>query len=80
MRLDRLTRSTRDLCDTLCKIANRKPGFRPLSHMWPDTATAHGRLMLTVLGGLAQFERGGIRPRSHEGRNRARREDAQSAE
>ena len=36
------------------------------------TTTAHGRLMLTVLGGLAEFERELIRARTGEGRERAK--------
>ena len=36
-----------------------------------DTTTPHGRLMLTVLGGLAEFERELIRARTGEGRKRA---------
>jgi DNA invertase Pin-like site-specific DNA recombinase len=32
-------------------------GFRSLRYAWADTTTAHGRLMLTVLGGIAEFER-----------------------
>jgi len=39
---------------------------------WADTTTAHGRLMLTVLGGLAEFERELIRARTSEGRERAK--------
>ena len=38
---------------------------------WADTTTPHGRLMLTVLGGLAEFERELIRARTGEGRARA---------
>jgi DNA invertase Pin-like site-specific DNA recombinase len=56
-RLDRLARSTRDLLNTLAAITDRKAGFRSLSDTWADTTTSHGRLMLTVLGGLAEFER-----------------------
>jgi DNA invertase Pin-like site-specific DNA recombinase len=52
-RLDRLARSTRDLLNTLATIADRKAGFRSLGDTWADTTSAHGRLMLTVLGGLA---------------------------
>jgi DNA invertase Pin-like site-specific DNA recombinase len=52
-RLDRLARSTRDLLNTLAAITDRKAGFRSLADAWADTTTAHGRLMLTVLGGLA---------------------------
>jgi DNA invertase Pin-like site-specific DNA recombinase len=60
-RLDRLARSTRDLLNTLAAIADRKAGFRSLTDTWADTTTSHGRLMLTVLGGLAEFERDLIR-------------------
>src|SRR5271165_646012 len=52
-RLDRLARSTRDLLNTLAAITEKKAGFRSLGDAWADTTTAHGRLMLTVLGGLA---------------------------
>jgi DNA invertase Pin-like site-specific DNA recombinase len=50
-RHDRLAQSTRDLLNTLAAIADRKAGFRSLGDTWADTTTAHGRLMLTVLGG-----------------------------
>src|SRR5215203_6423085 len=70
-RLDRLARSTRDLLNTLAAIADQKAGFRSLNDTWADTTTAHGRLMLTVLGGLAEFERELIRARTGEGRARA---------
>src|ERR1700752_718220 len=71
-RLDRLARSTRDLLNTLAGITERKAGFRSLGDAWADTTTAHGRLMLTVLGGLAEFERELIRARTGEGRERAK--------
>jgi DNA invertase Pin-like site-specific DNA recombinase len=63
-RLDRLARSTRDLLNTLATITDRKAGFRSLGDAWADTTTPHGRLMLTVLGGLAEFERESIRART----------------
>ena len=72
-RLDRLARSTRDLLNTLAQIADKGAGFRPLGDAWADTTTAHGRLMLTVLGvlgGLAEFERELILARTSEGRAR----------
>jgi DNA invertase Pin-like site-specific DNA recombinase len=56
-RLDLLARSTCDLLNTLAAITDRKAGFRSLADAWADTTTAHGRLMLTVLGGLAESER-----------------------
>ena len=70
-RLDRLARSTRDLLNTLAAIADRKAGFCSLTDTWADTTTSHGRLMLTVLAGLAEFERDLIRTRTGEGRARA---------
>jgi DNA invertase Pin-like site-specific DNA recombinase len=70
-RLDRLARSTRDLLNLLGAIAERGAGFKSLRDTW-DTTTAHGRLMLTVLGGLAEFERELIRTRTGEGRERAK--------
>ena len=70
-RLDRLARSTRDLLNTVATITSKKAGFRSLGDTWADTTTAHGRLMLTVLGGLAEFERELIRARTSEGRERA---------
>ena len=71
-RLDRLARSTRDLLNVITAIAERGAGFKSLKDSWADTTTAHGRLMLTVLGGLAEFERELIRARTGEGRNRAK--------
>jgi len=71
-RLDRLARSTRDLLNILAAITAKKAGFKSLGDTWADTTTSHGRLMLTVLGGLAEFERDLIRARTGEGRERAK--------
>jgi DNA invertase Pin-like site-specific DNA recombinase len=71
-RLDRLARSTRDLLNILAKIAERGAGFRSLRDHWADTTSPHGRLMLTVLAGLAEFERELIQSRTSEGRERAK--------
>jgi DNA invertase Pin-like site-specific DNA recombinase len=71
-RLDRLARSTRDLLNVLDEIAKRGAGFKSLHDAWADTTTPHGRLMLTVLGGLAEFERSLIVARTSEGRRRAK--------
>jgi DNA invertase Pin-like site-specific DNA recombinase len=62
----------RDLLDTLALIAEKKAAFRSLGDTWANTTTAHGRLMLTVLAGLAEFERELIRARTSEGRERAK--------
>jgi DNA invertase Pin-like site-specific DNA recombinase len=71
-RLDRLARSTRDLLNTLASITDKRAGFQSLGETWADTTTSHGRLMLTVLGGLAEFEKDLIRARTGEGRARAK--------
>jgi DNA invertase Pin-like site-specific DNA recombinase len=65
-RLDRLARSTRNLLNTLAVITEKKAGFRSLGDSWADKTTAHGRLMLTVLGGLADVERDPIRSRAQK--------------
>jgi len=70
-KLDRLARSTRDLLNTLDAIGKAGATFRSLADQWADTTTPHGRLMLTVLGGLAEFERHLILSRTAEGRTRA---------
>src|SRR5438132_14221058 len=70
-RLDRLARSTRDLLNILDTIAKAGAGFKSLKDAWADTTAPHGRLMLTVLGGLAEFERELIRARTDDGRKRA---------
>ena len=70
-RLDRLARSTRDLLNILHQLAERKVGFRSPGDTWADTTSPHGRLMLTMLGGLAEFERELIRSRTGDGRKRA---------
>jgi DNA invertase Pin-like site-specific DNA recombinase len=69
--LDRLARSTRDLLNILDTVAKAGAGFKSLADAWADTTTPHGRLMLTVLGGLAEFERELTRARTGEGRKRA---------
>ena len=71
-RLDRLARSTRDLLNVLDELGKRGVGFKSLKDAWADTTTPHGKLMLTILGGLAEFERELIRARTGEGRKRAK--------
>ena len=70
-KLDRLARSTRDLLNTLAAIGERGATFKSLGDGWADTTTAAGKLMLTVLGGLAEYERHLILARTSEGRQRA---------
>jgi DNA invertase Pin-like site-specific DNA recombinase len=70
-RLDRLARSTRDLLNILHAIGKAGATFKSLADAWADTTTPHGRLMVTILGGLAEFERELIKARTDDGRKRA---------
>src|SRR5215470_15149537 len=71
-RLDRLARSTRDLLNILDAVGKAGAGFKSLADPWADTTTPHGKLMVTVLAGLAEFERSLILARTGEGRARAK--------
>ena len=72
-RIDRLARSTFDLFGIVKRIVGAKAEFRSLAEPWADTGTSTGRLMIAVLGGLADVERDLIRTRTAEGRNRAQK-------
>lgn len=67
-----MAQAVQGLLNTLAAVAEKKAGFRSLGDAWADTTTPHGRLMLTVLAGLAEFERDLIRARTSEGRERAK--------
>jgi DNA invertase Pin-like site-specific DNA recombinase len=71
-RIDRLARSTFDLFAIIKQIVDAGGQFRSLAEPWADTATSTGRLMIAVLGGLADVERDLIRTRTAEGRSRAK--------
>ncbi len=70
-RLDRLARSTLDLLRTLAEVNEREAEFKSLADEWANTTSPQGRLMLTVIGGLAEFERDLIKARTSEGRAHA---------
>jgi DNA invertase Pin-like site-specific DNA recombinase len=70
-RIDRLARSTFDLFGIVKQIVDARAQFRSLAEPWADTGTSTGRLMIAVLGGLADVERDLIRTRTAEGRSRA---------
>ena len=70
-RIDRLARSTFDLFSIVKEITNKKAQFHSIAEPWTDTSASPGRLMLAVLGGLADVERDLIRTRTSEGRVRA---------
>jgi DNA invertase Pin-like site-specific DNA recombinase len=71
-KLDRLARSSRDLHNILHELQELSCGFVSLGETWCDTTTAAGRLMLTIMGGIAEFERGLIQSRCEEGIAKAR--------
>jgi DNA invertase Pin-like site-specific DNA recombinase len=66
-RLDRLARSTLDLLSILRRVTDAGAKFRSLKDPWADTTTPHGKLMSTILAGLATFERHLIKARTDEG-------------
>jgi DNA invertase Pin-like site-specific DNA recombinase len=71
-KLDRLARSTRDLLNTLDAVTKAGAGFKVLDNPSLDTTCAHGKLLLSVLGAIAEFERSMIRSRCSEGIVRAK--------
>lgn len=73
-RLDRLARSSRDLLNILHEVGQAGAAFKSLADSWADTTTAHGRLLVTILAGLAEWERELIKARTSEGRARAMRD------
>jgi DNA invertase Pin-like site-specific DNA recombinase len=76
-KLDRLARSSRDLHNILHELETLSCGFVSIGETWCDTTTDVGRLMLTIMGGIAEFERGLIRKRCEEGIERARAKGTQ---
>jgi len=73
-KLDRLARSSRDLQNILHELQEIGCGFVSLGESWCDTTTDVGRLMLTIMSGIAEFERSLIRGRTNAGIERAKRQ------
>ena len=71
-KLDRLARSSRDLHNIIGELQDLGCGFVSLGESWCDTTTDAGRLMLAIMGGIAEFEPGLIRKRCEEGIERAK--------
>jgi len=72
-KLDRLARSSRDLHNILHELESLSCGFVSLGESWCDTTSDVGVLVLTIMGGIAEFERKLIRGRTEEGIERAKR-------
>ena len=70
-KLDRLARSMKDLMDIIQELDRKKVGLRILD-LGIDTQTPTGKLMLTILGGIAQLEREVMLERQREGVNKAK--------
>jgi DNA invertase Pin-like site-specific DNA recombinase len=70
-KLDRLGRSTTELFALLDSIDKAGAAFRSLGDPMWDTTTPQGKLLRTILAGVAEFERDVIRERTSEGRKRA---------
>ena len=71
-KLDRLGRSTRELLDLIHRIDQAGAAFRSVGDPLFDTSTSQGRLLVTMLAAIAEFERELIRERTGEGRKRAK--------
>lgn len=71
-KLDRLARRTLDMLQLVEEITKRGAGVRSLAESWADTTSPAGTLMLTVMAGIAQFERERMLERQRDGIDRAK--------
>jgi len=71
-RLDRLARNTRDLLDIAERLQSADVGLKSLAEPWADTTSPAGKMLLTILAGVAEFERGLIVARTSAGRHAAK--------
>ncbi len=72
-KLDRLSRSLKDLLHILDRVEAAGVGFRSLTEAI-DTTTPAGRMMMQMIGSFAEFERAMIRERTRAGLVAARAE------
>jgi len=72
-KLDRLSRSLRDVLTIMERLTEAKAGFRSLTEAI-DTTTPAGRMMMQMVGAFAEFERAMLRERTKVGLDSARRE------
>ena len=72
-KLDRLSRSLRDVLTIMEQIGNAAAGFRSLTEAI-DTTTPAGRMMMQMVGAFAEFERAMLQERTKAGLDAARQE------
>jgi DNA invertase Pin-like site-specific DNA recombinase len=72
-KLDRLSRSLRDVLTIMERLGEAKVGFRSLTEAI-DTTTAAGRMMMQMVGAFAEFERAMLRERTRAGLEAASQE------
>jgi DNA invertase Pin-like site-specific DNA recombinase len=72
-KLDRLSRSLRDVLTIMERVQERKAGFRSLTEA-VDTTTPAGRMMMQMVGAFAEFERAMLKERTKAGLDAARKE------
>ena len=72
-KLDRLSRSLKDLLLTLEKIEEAGADLQSLTEAI-DTATPAGRMMMQIVGSFAEFERAMLRERTRNGLDAARKD------
>src|SRR6185295_346397 len=72
-KLDRLSRSLRDVLMIMERLAEAEAGFRSLTEAI-DTTTPAGRMLMQMVGAFAEFERAMLRERTKAGLESARRQ------
>lgn len=72
-KLDRIARSTTELLRLVEDFQKRDIALKSLQEPWADTTSSVGKLIITIMAGIAEFERDLIRQRSRDGREAAKK-------
>jgi len=72
-KLDRIARSTTELLQIVEDFQQRNISLKSMQEPWADTTSSVGKLIITVMAGIAEFERNLIRQRSRDGRDAAKK-------
>ena len=72
-KLDRIARSTSELLTTMEAFDRFEVSVVSLQEPWADTTTPGGKMIMTIMAGIAEFERDLIKQRAKDGRDAARR-------